>query len=155
MTARSLEERQARDLLRKAAKAKAPKQKMGIGKAKQAWSRPVLPKRPKLTDAQKQAIHAAHHGLCYICEQPCPVLGPEVQYDHKQERWEDGADTADNLGPAHTVPCHARKTARKMAERGHVDRMGRKNAGDEKPKGRKIQSAGFDNIYRPMASTRR
>lgn len=156
MTARSLEERQARELLRKAAKerARAEEQRPRIEKAKGSWERPVLPPRPKLSEAQKLQVHEAHDGCCWLCGEPCPATGPDVQYDHKLERWEKVDDGLENLGPAHTVPCHARKSAKKTAERAHVYAMARKNAGEKKP-GKKIPNRGFNQGYRPMASGRR
>lgn len=153
MVARSLEVRQARDLLRAEAKATAPKPK-AEPKPKGKWMRPALPPRVKLTDEQKAAVHRAHEGLCCICGQPVPMYGPEVQYDHKLERWERVDDSLDNMGPAHTVPCHARKSAQKTAERAHVDAMGRKHAGEKKP-GKKWPSRPMPNGYRPFAASRR
>lgn len=114
----------------------------------------VLPRRPKLTDAQRIRVHAAYDGLCYVCGSEVPIKGPEVQYDHIRERALEGADTDANLAPICTTPCHARKSAAFLTALAHVERMRGKNDGSIKPKGT-IQSRGFDNRHVPFPSSRR
>jgi hypothetical protein len=148
------EERQARaDYRKKERERRAPKAERVEKLAGPAADMVEITRRPKMTDAQKRQSHQDHDRLCWICRDPVPMFGPEVQYDHKRERWEQGPDTLDNIGPAHTVPCHAQKSARKTAERAHCDRAGKKHRGEIKPKGT-IQSAGFSGDYAPFPQTR-
>lgn len=149
MVARSLEEREARDLLRAAAKAKAPKPK-GERKAVPQWRDQVeVPDRPRPTAAERRLVLERQGGACghLGCTE---TDGLEI--DHQIPRDLGGKDHVDNY-VALCVPHHKAKTKRdrKMIDRA---RRLRKSAAAPKPKG-KIPSRPFDKTYRPMASTRR
>lgn len=149
MTARSLQEREARDLLRKVAKAKAPKPKADR-KAVPQWRDPVVvPDRPRPTVAERRLVLGRQGGHCghLGCTE---TQGLEI--DHQIPRDLGGKDHVDNYvalcGPHHAVKT---KRDRKMIDRA---RSLRKSAAGPKPPG-KIKSRGFEKGYRPMASTRR
>ncbi len=113
----------------------------------------LIPKRPKVSDAQKARVHAANEGKCWVCGADVPVTGPEVQYDHVIERALTGRDDDDALAPICTVPCHAEKTAKFLTTLAHVKRMGAKHRGEKKPK-RKIPNAGWPADYVPFPKSR-
>jgi 5-methylcytosine-specific restriction endonuclease McrA len=151
MTARPLEERQARDLLRKAAKeAAGAREPKADRKAVLQWREPVeVPDRPRPTAAERRLVLTRQGGCCghLGCTE---TQGLEI--DHQIPRDLGGKDHVDNY-VALCVPHHKTKTQRdrKMIDRA---RRLRKAAAEPLPKGT-IKSRGFDKGYRPMASTRR
>lgn len=62
-------------------------------------------------------VIAAHGGICHLCGQPGATIA-----DHVVALAEGGADSSENLRPAHPG-CHARKTAEEAA-RGRARRAG-------------------------------
>lgn len=149
MTARSLEERQARDLLRRTARERAkakprePKEK----KAVRRWNDEVeVPPRPRVTAAEKRLVLARHGGRCSHlgCTE---TQGLEI--DHHLARDLGGKDHVDNYVPL-CGPHHKVKTARDMKMIARARRI-RKDMAEPKAPG-SIRSPGFDRTYRPMAS---
>lgn len=67
------------------------------------------------------------------------------EFNHVVGLWEGGKDVPENI-EALRVPCHKPVTKRQAFERAKAKRIARKRAGIwRKPKGRKIQSRGFQS----------
>lgn len=148
MTARSLEERQARDLIKRLAKERASKPKAERKSVRQ-WRDPVeVPDRPRPTAAERQLVLGRQHGHCghLGCTET-----ERLEIDHHIPRDLGGKDHADNY-VALCVPHHKVKTRRdrKMIDRA---RRLRKSAEAPLPAG-KIPRRRFDDVYQPMQSGR-
>lgn len=112
-----------------------------------ARERVYIPERPTVSEAKKLRIHTAHNGKCGICGAVLPVTGPTVAYDHQIPRFFTGRDDDEAFWPLCTVPCHARKTVKDMAEIAEARRRELKDAGqfpeakgNNRLQGRKFQS---------------
>ncbi len=106
--------------------------------------------RRAMTDARKRRVHTAHDGRCADpdCRAELPVSGPAVAYDHRIPLELGGADDDDNLQPM-CFACHARKTARDLADIARAKRRAFKHAGGRKPSAGRIKSRGFEKWTPP------
>jgi len=88
-----------------------------------------------LTRAQKDAVLAAHHGVCHVCHHD-----GATQVDHIRNVARGGTDHPSNLAPIHGTPdglrspcptcgqaCHGDKT-KAEAKAGRVKRTRRRDA---------------------------
>ena len=89
-------------------------------------------KRRSISKATRVRIFLAAEGVCHLCG---------LRIDAPKQRWEvehvkplsmGGADTDDNMRPAH-VGCHADKTAAEAAPRAKADAAGAKHLGIRPP----------------------
>ena len=68
-----------------------------------------MAKRGSLHEARKRRIWERVNGICWLCSEPVPMTGPDVQYDHRNVHWISLDDSDANLFPMHKA-CHALKT---------------------------------------------
>lgn len=104
--------------------------------------------RRAMTPARKRRIHEARDGVCYHCNLPVPVAGPDVRYDHRIGYWLRDADDDSDLWPVH-LACDKKKTAADQGKIAKVKRLIR----DADPETRKrskrpLTSRGFDKGLR-------
>lgn len=89
--------------------------------------------RPSFSAHKRAAIFRDNGGVCYLCERKISP-GEQWHVEHVKARGLQGADTDDNLKPAH-VDCHAGKTRKDRAIMADADRALLRHAG-LKPKSR-------------------
>lgn len=106
--------------------------------------------RPKLSDAAKARIWQREAGICWLCTKPVPQRGPDVQYDHRNQRSVSNDDTEANIYPMHTDPCHRLKTAADARDRAKVNRIKKKHETpvSEWPGRGQLRGRGFSNPRR-------
>lgn len=87
--------------------------------------------RPSFSAAKRAAIFRDHDGICHICTRKIAV-GEPWHVEHVKARGLKGADTDDNLKPAH-IDCHAGKTRKDRAIMADADRALIRHVGLKKP----------------------
>lgn len=108
-----------------------------------------MTKRRSITTAMRLRIWAAHSGVCHLCKLPIHAERGELwDVEHIKPLWNDGADTEENMAPAHK-DCHAPKTRREAKDRAKTNRQRAKYIRAEKETKRPIQSRGFTRKQRP------
>lgn len=80
----------------------------------------MISPRPSFSAARRAAIFRDNDGVCHICTRKI-AAGESWQVEHVKARGLQGADTDDNLRPAH-VDCHAGKTRKDRAIMAEADR---------------------------------
>ncbi|KKN17946.1 hypothetical protein LCGC14_0960920 [marine sediment metagenome] len=100
--------------------------------------------RRYLTPKRKAELWQQQSGGCAHCRAPLVL----AHADHKNPLWCTGTNDADNWQLL-CIPCHGAKTKREAAARAKAKRLERRRwEALKKPKGRKMQSRGFDTRLR-------
>jgi 5-methylcytosine-specific restriction enzyme A len=93
--------------------------------------------RIRLTRAQKVRVFDGNKGRCYLCGLKIHAQrGEQWHCEHRIPLWAGGADTLENMAPAH-LDCHAEKTSGEAAGRAKELRMRANHLGIPKP-GKKL-----------------
>lgn len=118
------------------------------------------PPRPSMSKARRLRIWERDRGVCYMCEEKVQA-GERWSIEHKRPWAESFDDSDENLGVVHEdrPDCHPSKTkadvkriAKAKAQGGETGQWARRQKNGPKlrsgpsnwPKGRKIESRGFD-----------
>lgn len=106
-------------------------------------------KRRYLTSKAKTALWKRQGKRCAGCARTIKhVQDRIIEADHMCPIWCGGDNDEDNWQLL-CRPCHATKTKRETAARAKMKRLERKRWGAlKKPKGRKLESRGFDTRLR-------
>lgn len=98
--------------------------------------------RPSFTQHKRAQIFRDNDGRCHICGRRIETW-QKWQVEHVKARGFNGADTDDNLRPAH-VDCHQIKTRKERNIMAKADAALLKHCGlDREKRKAKIQSRGF------------
>lgn len=156
MTARSLAERQARDLLRKIAKeksgAKLLREHVFKGSALIGHEPVEATPRRAMTIARKREIHAAHDGKC-ICGKPVPLTGPGVTYDHRVPIWFGSPDENREVRPL-CDDCDGSKTSNDQTQIAKTKRLKAEHERTEPKPPSRLKGRKFPTEYRPFPPNR-
>ncbi len=115
-----------------------------------------MTKRQTITDRIRIRSLFHHFGIdCYLCGERIVLEGVKhlPPFDHVVEVADDGEHTPVNLKPVHQS-CHVHKSAKAETQRSRIDRLEKEKHGLPKRarKKRKIRSAPFPKVHRPMQS---
>lgn len=102
--------------------------------------------RRAMTPARKKRIWEAHNGLCYHCNKPVPMLGPDVRYDHRIGVWFTERDEDEDVSPAHT-DCDRSKTSSDLTKIAKTKRLIAKGVGMPRKESR-LKGAGFSKTLK-------
>ena len=122
---------------------------------------PAPDDRKAMTPARKRRLHMAAGGICIWCREPVPVEGPGVIYDHDLALDLGGTNDDENIGPLHTKPCNAIKTAndavliaKNRRRRAREDGTRRQRQQIKSPGFQTNLTRGFDGVTRPRKPRR-
>jgi len=118
-------------------------------------------KRKSMTYARKRRLWEAAHGACMHCQEPVPMTGPQVRYDHIVALELGGSDDDANIAPIHRHPCDEIKTANDLRAIGKVRRLRARDDGSRrerkripgKPLSDRSLTRGFNGKVRPRPET--
>lgn len=106
-----------------------------------------------MTKARKRRIHEREGGVCWICNQPVAMEGPEVRYDHRDTLWITQSDDDATIFPIHRAGCDETKTPKDQSRIAKTKRQITMRVGAErKPTANPIRSRGFSDQHRPLQS---
>ena len=90
------------------------------------------PKRKRISMKLRLWLWERDQGRCNICGLKIQA-GEPWEVEHVKRLDEGGADTPENMAPAHAAGCHAGKTRQEARQHAKADRQASKHLGLKKP----------------------